>query len=75
VEEKGRRGFFGWRCPTRNCLLFLSLDCLHVLTNGTTCVCLQETDKATIDVEAQEDGIMGKIIVSALSTLLVFVIF
>jgi len=24
----------------------------------------QETDKATIDVEAQDDGIMGKIIVS-----------
>jgi len=25
---------------------------------------LQETDKATIDVEAQDDGIMGKILVS-----------
>lgn len=24
----------------------------------------QETDKATIDVEAQDDGIMGKILVS-----------
>lgn len=24
----------------------------------------QETDKATMDVEAQEDGVMGKIIVS-----------
>jgi hypothetical protein len=25
---------------------------------------LQETDKATIDVEAQDDGVLGKIIVS-----------
>ena len=24
---------------------------------------LQETDKATIDVEAQDDGVMGKILV------------
>lgn len=27
-------------------------------------ILLQETDKATMDVEAQEDGIMAKIIVS-----------
>lgn len=33
---------------------------------------LQETDKATIEVEAQEDGIMGKIIVSALEGMLCY---
>lgn len=37
-----------------------------------TCSCgleadLKETDKATIDVEAQDDGIMGKILVSSSS--------
>jgi hypothetical protein len=29
---------------------------------------VQETDKAVIDVEAQDDGIMGKILVCFLST-------
>lgn len=29
----------------------------------------QETDKATIDVEAQDDGVMGKILVSTCSPL------
>ena len=27
---------------------------------------IQETDKATMDVEAQEDGVMAKILVSAM---------
>jgi hypothetical protein len=31
-----------------------------------TCLRSQETDKATMDVEAQEDGVLGKIIVSLL---------
>lgn len=38
------------------------------VTRRRLCSCcrmdfLQETDKATIDVEAQDDGVMGKIIV------------
>ena len=36
----------------------LQNSCLHV-TNAS----LQETDKAVIDVEAQEDGILAKVVV------------
>jgi hypothetical protein len=32
------------------------------------CLTVQETDKAVIDVEAQDDGIMGKILVCFLPT-------
>jgi pyruvate/2-oxoglutarate dehydrogenase complex dihydrolipoamide acyltransferase (E2) component len=32
------------------------------LTVNRRLTCLQETDKATIDVEAQDDGVMGKIL-------------
>ncbi len=45
----------------------LSLSCTSNITRGLT-LCLvstnpQETDKATIDVEAQDDGVVVKIIV------------
>ena len=32
---------------------------------------IQETDKAVIDVEAQDDGIMGKILVCFLPTIVI----
>jgi hypothetical protein len=59
VEEAGGGGVRHWRCLARNCALWVSGSCLGtVLTRS-----VQETDKATIDVEAQEDGILGKILV------------
>lgn len=45
------------------------LEIVRPLTLETFCgtyILMQETDKATIDVEAQEDGIMGKILVCLL---------
>jgi hypothetical protein len=42
---------------------------LYVTSDAPPCVphaendVLKETDKATIDVEAQDDGVMGKILV------------
>ena len=52
---------------------FCSKSCVHVFGDlprvSATYVpltvqsALQETDKATIDVEAQDDGVLGKIIV------------
>jgi len=40
-----------------SCELFFEQCRAHIL------ISLQETDKATIDVEAQDDGVIGKIIV------------
>lgn len=36
---------------------------VHVVSVSLTLSVIQETDKATIDVEAQEDGIVAKILV------------
>lgn len=43
-------------------LEIVSIACLRSMSTGTH-VITQETDKATIDVEAQDDGILAKIIV------------
>ena len=40
------------------------LEVVRTELSVTGCADQQETDKATIDVEAQDDGVMGKIIVS-----------
>lgn len=61
MEGQGGSKVLYRRCPPRNCthsaftLLFHASHIPH-----------QETDKATIDVEAPEDGILAKIIVSTL---------
>lgn len=61
MEKKRRRVFHGGRCSSRDCQLTFLLNTCIVNAN---CLLLQETDKATIDVEAQDDGILAKIIVS-----------
>lgn len=40
---------------------------MHLMTGKieTDVYCLQETDKATMDVEAQDEGLLAKIIVSS----------
>ena len=43
-----------------------SVDVLALPSEVTSCAS-QETDKATIDVEAQDDGILAKILVCELS--------
>jgi len=58
MEEKGRRDLHRRGCFTG--------DRMHspmVMTWTSHTAPPQETDKATIDVEAQEDGVMGKILV------------
>jgi pyruvate dehydrogenase E2 component (dihydrolipoamide acetyltransferase) len=60
VEGQGGSKVRDRRRPPRNCPhpIFLSLPC------HASHIRYQETDKATIDVEAPEDGILAKIIVS-----------
>lgn len=57
LEKAGRRIFCTRRRLARNCLIYI------LETFYDAHISVQETDKATIDVEAQEDGIMGKILV------------
>jgi len=60
MEKESGTVFFSRRCTAGNCQ-FINVHA--IFTNVSLLTSLQETDKATIDVEAQEDGIMGKIIV------------
>jgi hypothetical protein len=64
MEEEGRRNFLDGRRSPRDCKLpgHFSSPLTHSVTRT-----LQETDKATIDVEAQDDGILAKIIVCFLA--------
>lgn len=57
MEKKGWREFYRGGCLARDCECYLSFS-VNLAQEVS-----QETDKATIDVEAQEDGIMGKILV------------
>jgi hypothetical protein len=66
VEKERRRNFFHRRRSPRDCKLPGHVFHLRLVIRTR-----QETDKATIDVEAQDDGIIAKIIVRPL----VFVFF
>ena len=61
MEGQGGSKICYRRCPPRNRArsIFYPLPC------HASHIPYQETDKATIDVEAPEDGILAKIIVSA----------
>jgi len=65
MEEERRRIIHRRRRLAGDRRLSLSVACTFHSSN------FQETDKATIDVEAQDDGIMGKIIVCNNISLLV----
>ena len=57
--EKGRRRILLLRrCSPRDCMR-IPLELKSALNDAS----LQETDKAVIDVEAQEDGVLAKIVV------------
>ena len=60
MEGQGGSKVFYRRCPPRNC----THPVFYSLPYHTSHIRCQETDKATIDVEAPEDGILAKIIVS-----------
>jgi hypothetical protein len=59
LEAQGGRRLFRGRRPARDCA------CAGLQSRRTPDERAQETDKATIDVEAQDDGVLGKILVRA----------
>lgn len=59
MEEEGGRHFHCWRRHSRD----RAFSFHHCCAFTHTLLRVQETDKATIDVEAQEDGVVAKILV------------
>ena len=64
MEKERRRNIFHRRRSPRDCTL--PGHVFHPSLTHTISHTRQETDKATIDVEAQDDGILAKIIVRPL---------